>query len=180
MHSLLNKYDGDVRQVALVEQLSGSRAHLVLYVRNSSWTPVLDVPAVIGREGLGKLREGDMKTPCGDFGIVTAFGIKPDPGTSLPYVRVDDGLWCCGEQGDEYNRFVHHPCEGEHLIEYTPQYDYGLFLDYNREGVWPLGSAIFIHVRGPKSYTAGCVAVAEEDMVRLLQNLEPGVRVLII
>lgn len=178
----LKKYGSsdEVREIVSVVCYENGDAVLSLFEKKSAcWNQSFQVNAAIGRDGLGKQREGDMKTPIGDFGIITAFGIKDNPGTSLPYLLVDDTLFCCDEEGAEYNRFVHHPCSGEHICEYLPQYNYGLFLDYNKDGVYPLGSAIFIHVLADKNFTAGCVAIPEPEMKELLRRLSPGARVVI-
>jgi len=158
----------------------GSEALLRLFCKSEgTWRLELEADAVCGREGLGKEREGDMKTPEGDFGIITAFGLKDNPGTGLPYLEVTRDLYCCDEDGPEYNRFVRHACSGEHMSDYVPMYNYGLFIDYNKDGRYPLGSAIFVHVKSDKPYTSGCVAVSEPVMERLLRLLHPGARVVI-
>lgn len=160
--------------MVVVTPQGGSDARVELFEKERGrWTRTLETSAFIGREGVGKEREGDMKTPVGVFGITTAFGIKPDPGTRLPYLDIDDRVWCSGEPGPEYNRFVNHPCDGEHMIEYAPEYDYGFFPDYNKEGIYPRGSAVFFHVKGSKPYTAGCVALDGKDMETLLKALGP-------
>ena len=61
---------------------------------------------------------------------------------------VTDDIYCCEE--DYYNKMLSikeypHDCKGEHLIDYTPEYNYGFFLDYNSEGEKGKGSAIFFH-----------------------------------
>lgn len=139
------------------------------------WQPVLICTVYTGREGLGKEREGDGKTPVGVFKITQAFGIKENPGTELPYTRVGETLYW-SEEPDTYNQMVdvrelgRQEMRGEHLMEYAPQYHYALALDYNKEGVYPKGSAIFLHVKGENPYTAGCLAVSEMQMKRILQN----------
>lgn len=40
-------------------------------------------------------------------------------------------------------------------------------------------SAIFLHCYGRNPYSLGCVAIPEEDMVRILQSLRPGAKILI-
>ena len=196
MTDALQKYASDpaVRQLLLVSGpdsskggndpsqggTASSEGEARLYVKDAgTWKEVLRCPAILGRGGLGKEREGDMKTPVGDFGILCAFGLKDNPGTSLEYIKADESLYCCGEEGPDYNRFVRRPCDGEHICDYVPEYNYGIFPDYNAGGVYPAGSAIFIHVRGARDYTAGCVALSEEIMERLLKELGPDARIII-
>lgn len=134
---------------------------------------IIKCDAFIGRNGLGKTREGDGKTPVGDFRILTCFGIKPNPGTSLPYIRIDGNIWCCGDN-ECYNKIIDirdhpHKCSGEHMSDYIPEYNYGMFLDYNKECIPGAGSAIFFHCKGKKDYTGGCIAVDEEKIISILK-----------
>lgn len=148
------------------------------------WIAVMSGTAYIGRGGTGKTREGDLKTPLGDFGVRRAFGILPDPGTCLPYLRVTGSVYACDEEGPYYNTIVDTAaagvsCGGEHMIELAPEYNYGMELDYNPGNVYPLGSAIFVHCKGSKTATGGCVALDEDFMKFVLTHAGPGLRVLI-
>jgi len=63
---------------------------------------------------------------------------------------------------------------GEHLAGYPTAYRYAAVIDYNRFPVTPgAGSAIFLHVStgGP---TAGCVSLAQGNVVALLHWLDPA------
>lgn len=178
-----------VRQIIAVQVTEGSNA-LVLMLEKSEqdgktiWTETLRCDGVIGRKGLGKTKEGDMLTPQGDYGVTTAFGIKSNPGTSLPYIDVDEFTYCCGDSV-AYNQIIDirqhmHNCDnGEHMIDYTPHYNYGMFLDYNKECTIGKGSGIFFHCFGINPYTAGCVAVSEEHMAQILRSVDKNVRVVI-
>ena len=132
----------------------------------------------------GKTQEGDHKTPIGDFGITTAFGIKENPGTALPYIDVDENTYCCGDE-NFYNQMIDisehpHDCaDGEHIIDYSPEYNYGIFIDYNKDGTPGLGSAIFFHCAGANTYTGGCIAVSEENMLTILKALDINARIII-
>ncbi|MBE6256951.1 MAG: murein L,D-transpeptidase [Prevotella sp.] len=44
--------------------------------------------------------------------------------------------------------------------------------DFNKECIYPKGSAIFIHVKGTKGYTGGCIAFDEEQMIDILKNCD--------
>ena len=175
----------DVQELLLVRCGSGSEAS-VRYYRKSGrrWQLDTEGPAFIGKNGLGKTREGDAMTPEGDFGILTAFGILPDPGTAPPWLPVTESIFACDEEGPWYNRIIdtaatHHACKGEDMFHTAPEYDYGLALDYNAEGRYPNGSAIFFHCKGAKTWTGGCVAVDEAFMKRILTTCHPGLRIVI-
>ena len=46
---------------------------------DGTWSMVMTTPGFIGKNGLGKTREGDAKTPTGVFHFNRAFGIADDP-----------------------------------------------------------------------------------------------------
>jgi len=179
------KKDPSVNQIVSVVALEGSNAYVQLYVRGErGWTLEGEGDAYIGKNGLGKEKEGDGKTPVGLFGVREAFGLLPDPGTGLEYKQVTTSLFACDEDCEYYNRIidtavVHHPCKGEDMYHCTPSYNYGISIDYNTENKYPLGSAIFLHCYGKKQYTAGCVAVEEKFMKQILMAAQPGMKVLI-
>lgn len=186
--AVLDQYAGDegVREMLLVQCKSGSNATVKYYakVSDEGWKLLFKTPAFIGKNGLGKTREGDAMTPEGDFGVLTAFGIRPDPGTALPWLRVTESTFACDEEGPWYNQIVdtaavHHDCKGEDMFHTAPEYNYGLALDYNADCIWPAGSAIFFHCKGAKAWTGGCVAVDENFMRLILTTCHPGIRVVI-
>lgn len=166
------------------------------------WTAVLGAtPARLGWSGMtpaAERRQGTGKTPAGTFAIVSGFGRQPDPGTELPYVRVDrNDAWTYNPERPAtynvfqtvdtswrtYGRYV------ERLWSYGRQYNYVAVLDYNlpdgeihtgpdgvRRTTEPAdtkaGGGIFLHVSKGES-TAGCVAIPEADMRRVMQWLDP-------
>lgn len=173
---LLDRYAkrSDVSSLIFVKCGEGSSAELQMYVKHkSAWNMIVDTQAYIGKAGLGKEREGDMRTPEGIFGLTCAFGIKPDPGADLRYIEVEDDTYCCGDSA-AYNRIINlrelpHECSGERMIDSREQYAHGLFVGYNADGVPGRGSAIFIHCLGDEEHTAGCIAASEEDVVRMIR-----------
>lgn len=174
-----------VKKLILVRHIEGSKARLELVEKDKdgAWESRFECNAVIGRNGIGKEREGDEKTPLGDFGMICAFGIKPDPGTSLPYIPITEHTWCCGDER-AYNRIIDikklpHVCRGEHMADYVPEYNYGLFFDFNKCHVPGMGFAVFLHCTGEKEYTGGCIAVDEMQMIRLLKITDCCTRVCI-
>lgn len=100
-------------------------------------------------------------------------------------MRVTGFVYACDEEGPYYNTIVDTAvtgvsCGGEHMIEMVPEYNYGLELDYNPCNAYPLGSAIFVHCKGSKAYTGGCVALDEDFMKLILVEARPDMRVVII
>ena len=179
--------NNDIQSLIFVKCIDNtSKAKLELYKKDEEkkFEQILNIDAFIGKNGLGKEKEGDYKSPEGDFGIITAFGIKANPGTSVAYIDINKNHYCCDDNCQYYNKIidtkqVKHDCKGEHIIKYVPQYNYAFFIDYNKEGVYPKGSAIFMHCTGKNPYTAGCIAVSEENMIHILKEIDSNTRVCI-
>ena len=180
--------DALVNQVMLVRCTEGSNAIVQFYQKQEeqedAWTQVFETDAYIGKNGPGKTKEGDARTPLGDFGIRCAFGIRDNPGTDLDYVNVIETTYACDEEGEYYNQIIDtketgHDCHGEEMYLCVPEYNYGIALDYNPDNTWPDGSAIFLHCKGAKAFTGGCIAIGEEYMKTVLQYAQPGMRIII-
>ncbi|MEP3655895.1 MAG: L,D-transpeptidase family protein [Litorimonas sp.] len=151
----------------------------------------LDLPCRIGKSGAVPMidgREGDGKTPLGEyhlrFGLYRADRL-PAPQSKLTFraLRKDDG-WCDAPNDPAYNRFVRLPYTPSHekLWREDGAYDVILVMSHNDSPPKPnLGSAVFIHVAQPDDRkTLGCVALAPEEMVKLLPLLKMGMRVKVI
>ena len=183
---LLYQYRSDpkTKQLVFVRYTGGSSAIVELYTKKgSSWTKAFSCSGEVGQLGIGTAREGSAVTPQGVYNLTSGFGISPNPGTRMPYVRVNQYLYWCGDR-QYYNRLIDireypHDCEGEHLIEYSQCYEYGMFFNYNKENIYGKGSAFFLHVKGNAGYTLGCVAVSRSDMIRLLLLCETGAKICI-
>ena len=175
--------DETVKQVLFIRCEEGSKAHAQYLVKNTTedgntaWKIARECEAYIGLNGPGKTKEGDNKTPLGVYGVKGAFGIKSNPGTKLVFTKITPDTYVCGCE-KYYNRIIDakvtgHKCtEGEQMYYYSPEYNYGLETDYNVNNEPGKGSAIFIHCIGTKPYTGGCVAISEDKMITVLQNVD--------
>ena len=150
---------------------------------NGDWQQIMTTPGFVGVNGMGKVKEGDHKTPVGTFQFDFAFGIAPDPGCAIPYVQVNEHHYWSGDWDYKYNQFVdagEAPANfetrySEHLIDYNPEYVYALNMGYNSECTPGRGSALFMHCFGAKKpWTGGCVALPEEKMRFVMQHVKPG------
>lgn len=175
----------NVNQILEVKHTRGSKAQVVLRAKSGKkWNTLVKCKGYVGSEGIGQAYEEVARTPSGDFEITDAFGIKDDPGAQINYVKVTDDMYWCSDR-EHYNELIDidvnpHNCTGEHLIEYSPHYDYGLFFDYNTNPVrLGRGSAFFVHCTGGDTYTGGCVAVSRNNMVKIIQNVTQGARICI-
>ena len=148
------------------------------FKEGNEWTEIMSTEARIGLNGLGKEREGDKRTPIGKFKFNSYFGIKDNPGTSLPYIKVTDSIYWNGDSNSKkYNSLVDlknytdfNTSESEHLIDVNPGYEYAMNMNYNEDGTPYKGAGIFLHCYTERPYTAGCVALPEEDMKTVLMK----------
>ena len=142
----------------------------------------LTVPCAIGRAGVThRKREGDGATPAGRMRLVSVL-YRPDrvrrPVTTLPCAPLEPDMgWCDDPDDRRYNRPVRLPFPAGHEVLWRDDhlYDIVVVLDFNlvrpRRGA---GSAIFFHLAAPGfAPTAGCVAVTEPAMRRLLARAAP-------
>ncbi len=141
----------------------------------------------IGRGGIaamGEKREGDIKTPSGQFTLRCCY-YRPDrmapPKTALPVIALtpEDG-WCDDPGHPMYNQPVKLPFAGRHekLWREDHVYDVIIPLGYNdgfdaNGNPTPIipgaGSAIFMHImRDDGVGTEGCVAFGLEDLLEVL------------
>ena len=139
--------------------------------------------AVIGKNGFAPVsqkREGDGKTPSGIFALQMTFGYDELISTKMPYRQalVDD-IWVDDSNSDDYNRWVKkqktRAASYEKMRRDDNLYKYGIVIEYNTNPVIKgYGSAIFFHVWGGENITTeGCVAVSEQDIVKILAWLDP-------
>lgn len=162
-----------------------SKAEITIYeAQDGKYVSKFSCPAVIGKNGPVKHAEGDTKTPLGTWTIGQAYGIKDNPGSLLPYTKItDDMYWCAtGNHGTKYNQLIYKSeepdadySEDEHLIDYPIRYAYFVDLGYNAGNAPYAGNAIFLHVwKSEDQPTGGCVAVSEENMVKILKLIPVG------
>lgn len=183
---LLERYKSNakVKQLIFVKYKGNSRARVVLYRKTAgTWKKVLSCAGNVGKNGIGKKQEGDKKTPTGTYDLPMAFGIQKNPGTKLPYTKVKSYHYWCSDKSD-YNQLIDirthaHSCNGEHLIDYRGYYDYGIFIGYNKEGIYPKGSAIFLHCQKRREPTSGCVSVSRTNMKKILRTVSKGAKICI-
>jgi L,D-peptidoglycan transpeptidase YkuD (ErfK/YbiS/YcfS/YnhG family) len=155
------------------------------------WIPAFDpINAVIGKKGfapLGEKREGDGRTPSGIFPMQITFGYDETIRTKMPYRQaLSDDLWIDDINAGDYNKWVKKEetlaASYEIMKRNDNLYKYGIVIEYNTNPVIRgYGSAIFLHVWGGRdAATGGCVAVSEENILRILEWLDPAAKPLII
>jgi L,D-peptidoglycan transpeptidase YkuD (ErfK/YbiS/YcfS/YnhG family) len=165
------------------------------------WREVGDAFAVsVGRAGSGwgrglhpeqsdgpHKREGDGRAPAGIFDVGTAFGYAASAMTALDYLALDADDWCIDVNDSPlYNRIVDskqvgvaaiagatEPMRRDLHLEGDQRYREGFVIEHNRERVSGGGSCIFAHLwKTPGAPTAGCTAMAADDLSLLLAWLD--------
>jgi L,D-peptidoglycan transpeptidase YkuD (ErfK/YbiS/YcfS/YnhG family) len=200
---------GDAQQLLVVVGTGGTYATLHAYqLEDQGWREV--VPPMAARIGYGGWAwaahrvQGTGTTPVGTFTLTEAFGLAPDPGAKLPYLRAGKNDYWAGDKRDPRTYNLWEPAavsgrtwrtgQSERLSSFPVQYAYAVVVDFNRPApatvVWNAahreyvtsrparvgrGSAIFLHVNGRGS-TAGCVSVTRIHLVGILHWLDPSKR----
>jgi L,D-peptidoglycan transpeptidase YkuD (ErfK/YbiS/YcfS/YnhG family) len=194
LKSQSNKIDKSTQIILVVDNSSFFFTRTNLYAmekHENQWQMALEpFNAVIGRNGFaptGEKREGDGKTPSGVYPLKMTFGYYESIGTKMPYRQVmKDDVWVDDPNDDDYNRWVKktetRAASYETMKRDDDLYKYGVIIEYNTDPVIKQnGSAIFLHIwKGDGIPTAGCVAVSEEDILKILDWLDPGASPLII
>ena len=172
------------KQMFVVAAYEGTTAWISMHEKDKSgnWQMIMSTPGFIGKNGLGKTKEGDGMTPVGTFSFNKAFGNSSDPGMkSFEYTKADSNTYWSGDvrDGMHYNELVSlkdYPDldkeSSERIADYPIHYQYCLNISYNAEGTPGKGSAIFLHVFGDrKPYTGGCVAIPLDMMRFVMRNV---------
>ncbi|MBN1292108.1 MAG: L,D-transpeptidase family protein [Candidatus Latescibacteria bacterium] len=168
----------------------------------NTWQQTFTFPVVIGAKGLGwglglhdnadsdpaepVKREGDGKSPMGIYRIEQSYGYLPREmvDTKLPYEKSGPELICVDDVESEYYNLVIDISEKgldtnnlpshEEMLRRDDLYKYTIFVEHNTPAKSGAGCCIFLHLwSNEDSWTAGCTAMAEPEMVRLLSWLDP-------
>ena len=182
-----NKFDKSTQIILVMDNSSFFFTRTTLYAmekRNDNWQMAFGpLDAVIGKNGFApaeEKREGDGKTPSGIYPLTMTFGYDANIRTKMPYRQalVYD-IWVDDPQADDYNRWTKiqetKAASYEMMKREDDQYKYGVVIEYNTDPVIKgNGSAIFLHIwKGEALPTAGCVAVSEENIIKIIEWLDP-------
>jgi len=170
-----------------------------------AWQPEADAaPVTVGRAGAawgvglhaprsdGPVKhEGDGRSAAGVFRIGEAFGYAGQVDTALSYRALTVSDYCVDVDGSPlYNRIVDANKEDPKAVAGSTEamrldlhghgdqrYKLGFVIEHNPDGRRGAGSCIFAHLwRSPTDNTAGCTAMDEAAMRRLLGWLRPEQR----
>lgn len=180
-----------ISQIFIVAVYNKTQADILMYEKSNieKWYNIINTYGYIGKNGLGKTKEGDGKTPIGKFKFNDAFGIENNPGCKIPYHKITNNDWWSGDErkGYCYNKLINinnypnlNKRVSEHLMDYKHEYRYCLNINYNEECKIGKGSAIFLHCINPnKNYTNGCIAIPSNEMIKVMKNVKKDCLVII-
>jgi L,D-peptidoglycan transpeptidase YkuD (ErfK/YbiS/YcfS/YnhG family) len=144
---------------------------------------IAPVKASIGRNGFAQENEkmeGDGKTPKGLYALGKLYSYEEHVNSKIHFQQVDSlDKWIDDSSSIDYNKYVRGETTAksfEHLKLKSIDYKYCMVIEYNTKPVVKgKGSAIFFHV-ATENYTptAGCVAIAENDMLQFLKWFKPN------
>ncbi|MCF0234540.1 MAG: hypothetical protein HUK22_06120, partial [Thermoguttaceae bacterium] len=161
----IQRSDAPTLQRVLVGAFPGKTAATLVCLEresaNAPWREYAElgvVPAQIGRNGAGeKIKEGDGRTPVGEFAFGLIFGREaaPPDGVKLPYRQATNrDFWVDDPASPYYNQWIVsdvEPKESHEDLRFPDGddpalrcYDLSLVLDYNFDPIIPgNSSAIF-------------------------------------
>lgn len=160
----------------------------------------LGIAVVVGKNGLGQGRglvrlefegapnkkEGDDKAPAGIFRLSSAFGYAPARSAvwvKLPYLALSKRVEGVDDPNSRYyNKLVDRSKvaridwrSSEQMRRDDVLYKWGVVVEHNPSARPGAGSCIFLHIwKSSSAPTAGCTAMSESDLVRLIHWLNPA------
>jgi len=158
------------------------------------------ITVVLGKNGLGqgrglvsldfksapKKQEGDNRAPAGIFRLPSAFGYASKRSAAwikLPYLALSKNTEGIDDPHSRYyNKLVDRSKVGqidwrssEKMRRDDVLYKWGVIVEHNPAAIPNAGSCIFLHIwKNSSAATAGCTAMPERDLVRLLRWLDPA------
>lgn len=186
--------------VVAADGWDGMQGTLQLYQRSgdaSAWTSFgKAIPVVLGQRGLAwgiglhpkstevpYKAEGDQKSPAGIFSLGTAFGFASNSEMAhlkIDYLALDSYTEAVDDPRSRYyncivnSQTISPDWNSSEKMGAEPLYEIGFVVNHNFPSPQPgSGSAIFFHIwRNEQSGTAGCTAMAHEDLAAILTWLD--------
>ncbi len=143
-------------------------------------------------------REGDKRAPAGVFSLGSVFGLATVPQAQqwltlhMPYIHLSPTVRCIGDAPSRYYNEIHdtrniqrdwlHDENNENMrrdaIRDEGAYRWGVFVEHNTTNAFQArdkisGSCIFLHIwKGDGSGTSGCTAMAQSDLLNVINWLD--------
>lgn len=123
-------------------------------------------------------KEGDKKAPAGVFKLTNIFAYEEKRNFHMPYLFASKNLICVDDDiSANYNRIILMPDNKPKSFEYMKrddkQYELGIVVAHNKQGVKQGGSCIFIHVeKFTNAPTVGCTSMSLEELEKISSWLD--------
>lgn len=146
----------------------------------------------VNKSGAPVKREGDDKAPAGIFHFSTVFGYasaRSAGWVKLPYLALSKEIEGVDDlRSRYYNKLVDRSKvakvdwrSSEKMRRDDVLYKWGIVVDHNAAARPGAGSCIFFHIwKDGSSPTAGCTAMPEKDLVRLIRWLDSARRPILV
>ncbi|WP_286263150.1 L,D-transpeptidase family protein [Thalassotalea atypica] len=181
------------------EQATQGKLSTFTLAANNQWQAQgIKTGIVVGRTGIAwgqglhpeqsgnQKVEGDGKAPAGVFRLGDAFGYLSGLNTQLKYTPMTANDYCMDVVASPlYNQIVSTDDVGKSAVKGSSEpmrrdihsndhlYKKGIVVHHNPNNIAPNGSCIFMHIwRASHKPTAGCTAMPEKQMDRLLAWLD--------
>jgi L,D-peptidoglycan transpeptidase YkuD (ErfK/YbiS/YcfS/YnhG family) len=135
-------------------------------------------------------KEGDKKTPSGIFHLEAVFGYEKELNITMPYLHADENLICIDDSNSNfYNKIIKQdtlnrgqkPKSFEQMRRDDNQYELGIVVAHNKDGLKERGSCIFVHVQESQGTpTAGCISMRLIDLEKIVYWLDKEKKPIII
>ena len=164
---------------------------MIIYLKNKHTLEVGDFKfrCSIGKNGKSKKKkEGDKKTPIGQFTIENLY-YRSDriqkPLTNLKCIKIKKNMGWCDDPLDikNYNKLIklNKKIKCEKLYRKDHNYDLLIPIKYNfLKPVKFKGSCIFIHLTNNYKPTLGCIALKKKDFLIILRLINNKTKIKII
>ena len=143
----------------------------------------------VGKKGISsKKKEGDKKTPIGQFAIENLY-YRSDriqkPLTDLKCIKIKKNMGWCDDPLDikNYNKLIklNKKIKCEKLYRKDHNYDLLIPIKYNfLKRIKFKGSCIFIHLTNDYKPTLGCIAIKKKDLLIILKLINKKTKIKII
>lgn len=141
----------------------------------------------IGKNGLtSKKKEGDKKTPLGNFKIEHLYYRKDKikkPKTKIKCIEIKKNMGWCNDikNKKDYNKLIKINKKIKHEKLYRNDNKYNLLIpikyNFSKKKILGNGSCIFLHLTKDYNPTAGCIALKKNDFLILLKLINKNTKI---
>jgi hypothetical protein len=123
-------------------------------------------------------KEGDKKAPAGVFKLTNIFAYEEKRNFHMPFLFASKNLICVDDDTSaNYNQIIQMPDKRPNSFEYMKrddkQYELGIVVAHNKQGIKQGGSCIFIHVeKSANAPTVGCISMSLEELEKITSWLD--------